>query len=155
MCRVLSPMREAGGGAMEFEEVRPFLEANHRGVVTTFQRNGAAQVSIVVCGPYQGDMALVSVRGNSAKVRNLRRDPRCTILTVTPDWRSYVVVEGQAQLKDARNTDAEELRLELRQVYRACGGGEHPNWNEYDQIMQQQDAVAVLVRSDRIYGLLR
>ena len=155
MCRVLSLMREAGGGAMEFEEVRPFLEANHRGVVTTFQRNGAAQASIVVCGPYQRDMALVSVRGNSAKVRNLRRDPRCTILTVTPDWRSYVVVEGQAQLKDARNTDAEELRLELRQVYRACGGGEHPNWDEYDQVMQQQDAVVVLVRPDRIYGLLR
>jgi hypothetical protein len=50
-------------GTMEFEEVRPFLEANHRGVVTTFQRNGAAQASIVVCGPYQGNMALVSVRG--------------------------------------------------------------------------------------------
>lgn len=139
---------------MEFEEVRPFLEANHRGVVTTFQRNGAAQASIVVCGPYQGNMALVSVRGNSAKVRNLRRDPS-TILTVAPDWRSYVVVEGQAQLKDARNTEAEELRLELRQVYQACGGGEHPNWNEYDQVMQQQDAVVVLVRPDRIYGLLR
>ncbi len=104
-------------GAMDFEEVRPFLEANHRGVVTTFQRNGAAQASIVVCGAYQGNMALVSVRGNSAKVRNLRRDPRCTILTVAPDWRSYVVVEGQAQLKDASNTEAEELRLELRQVY--------------------------------------
>jgi len=140
---------------MEFEEVRPFLEANHRGVVTTFQRNGAVQASIVVCGPYQGDLALVSVRGNSAKVRNLHRNPRCTVLTVSPDWRSYVVVEGQAQLQDAGNTEAEELRLKLREVYRACGGGEHPDWNEYDQVMRQQNAVVVLVRPERIYGLLR
>jgi PPOX class probable F420-dependent enzyme len=141
--------------AMEFEEVRPFLKANHRGVVTTFQRNGATQASIVVCGPYQGHMALVSVQGNSAKVRNLRRNTGCTVLTVTSDWRNYVVVEGQAQLKDARNTEAEELRQELREVYRACGGGEHPDWDEYDRVMREQGAVVVLVRPERIYGLLR
>ena len=71
---------------MDFEQARPFLENNHRGVVTTFQRNGAAQSSIVVCGAYQGYMALVSVQGKSAKVRNLRRDPRCwiTVLAYTP-----------------------------------------------------------------------
>lgn len=42
---------------MEFEEVRPFLEANHRGVVTTVRPRcgiGAVQASVVVCGPYQG-----------------------------------------------------------------------------------------------------
>jgi PPOX class probable F420-dependent enzyme len=140
---------------MEFAEVCPFLEVNHRGVVTTFQRNGAVQASIVVCGPYQSNIAFVSVRGNSAKIRNLRRDPHCTVLAVTADWRSYVVAEGEARLLDARNTETEELRLRLREVYRACGGGEHPDWAEYDQVMHQRDAVIVLVRPDRIYGLLR
>lgn len=140
---------------MEFEDVRPFLRVNHRGVVTTVRPNGAVQASVVVCGPYQDYLALVSVRGNAAKVRNLRRDPRCTVLTVAPDWRSYVVIEGQAQLLDAGNTEAEELRRCLREVYRACGGGEHPNWGEYDQVMRERGAVVVLVRPDRIYGLLR
>jgi PPOX class probable F420-dependent enzyme len=121
---------------MEFEEVRPFLESNHRGVVTTFQRNGAAQASIVVCGPYLGNMALVSVRGNSAKVRNLRRDPRCTVVATAADWRSYVVVEGQAQLLDYHNTDAEEMRQKLREVYRGCGDRDHPDWDEYDRTMR-------------------
>ena len=140
---------------MEFEAIRPFLEANHRGVVTTFQRNGAVQASVVVCGPYHDQVALVSVRGNATKIRNLRRDPRCTVLAVAADWRSYVVVAGQAQLLDASNTEAEELRRCLREVYRACGGGEHPDWEEYDRVMRERGAVVVLVHPDRIYGLLR
>jgi PPOX class probable F420-dependent enzyme len=140
---------------MEFQDIRPFLETCHRGVVNTLQPDGAVQSSIVVCGPFQDNMAFVSVRGNSAKVRNLRRNPRCTVLAVTPDWRSYAVVEGEARLLDAGNTGAEELRRLLRDVYRACGGGEHPDWEEYDRVMRQQAAVVVLVRPQRIYGLLR
>lgn len=140
---------------MEFEEVRPFLETNHRGIVSTFRRHGAMQCSVVVCGTYQGNATFVSVRGDSAKVRHLRRDPRCTVLAVTSDWRSYVVVEGQASLLDTRNTDAEELRLLLRDVYRACGDKDHPDWEEYDRAMRQQDAVVVLVHPDRVYGQLR
>ena len=140
---------------MNFEDIRPFQETTHRGVVTTFQSNGAAQASIVVCGAYQGSVAFVSIRGSSAKVRNLRRDARCTVLTVTEGWSSYTVVEGTAQISDAENTGPEELRMLLRSVYSACGGGEHPDWNEYDRVMREQNAVAVMVRPDRIYGLLR
>tara|TARA_B100001167_G_scaffold102205_1_gene62459 strand:+ start:148 stop:570 length:423 start_codon:yes stop_codon:yes gene_type:complete len=137
---------------MDFEDVRSFMESNHPGVITTQQRNGASQVSIVVCGAYQGNAAFVSVRGNSAKVRNLRRNPHCTVLSVTPDWRRFAVVEGQATLSDAGNTDAEELRVLLREVYRACGDKDHPDWEEYDRAMVQQEAVVVLVKPDRVYG---
>ena len=52
---------------MEFEQARPFMETNHRGVISTMQRNGAMQNSIVVCGAYQGTAAFVSVRGNSGQ----------------------------------------------------------------------------------------
>jgi PPOX class probable F420-dependent enzyme len=140
---------------MEFEEVRPFLQRHHRGVITTYQPNGAAHASIVVCGAYQGHAAFVIVRGTSVKVRNLRRDPRCTVLAVTADWRGWVTVEGTAQLFDATNTEAEKLRQLLRDVYRACGDKDHPDWDEYDQAMRQQEAVVVLVRPERVYGLMR
>ena len=106
----------------------------------------------MVCGAYQGNAAFVSVRGNSAKVRNLRRNLHCTVLSVTPDWRRFAVVEGQATLSDAGNTDAEELRVLLREVYRACGDKDHPDWEEYDRAMVQQEAVVVLVKPDRVYG---
>ena len=139
---------------MEFEQARPFMETNHRGVITTMQRNGAMQNSIVVCGAYQGNAAFVSVRGNSRKVRNLRREPRCTVMAVDADWRGCVMVEGQARLYDYRNTGSEEFRQMLREVYRACGDKDHPNWEEYDLAMVEQDAVVVLVSPDRVYGRL-
>ena len=140
---------------MTFDDVRPFLERHHRGVITTFQPDGSAHASIVVCGAYQGHAAFVIVRGNSVKARNLRQNPRCTVLAVTEDWRSWATVEGEAQLFDYRNTEAEKFRAMLRELFRACGDKDHPNWEEYDQAMRQQDAVAVLVRPQRIYGLLR
>jgi len=140
---------------MEFSEIQPFLETQHRGVVQTLQRNGAVQCSIVVCGHHQGNLAFVSVRGRSAKVRNLRRNPQCTVLAVDSNWRTYVVVEGQATLLDRRNTDHEELRVKLRELFRACGDRDHPNWEEYDRAMVEQDAVGVLVRPERVYGKLR
>ena len=140
---------------MNFEEGRPFMESHHQGVITTLQRNGASQVSIVVCGAYQGNAAFVSVQGSSAKVRNLRRNPQCTVLTVTPDWRSFVAVQGQATMYDAANTGAEELRVLMREVYRACGDKDHPDWEEYDRAMVQQEAVVVLVKPEQVYGRVR
>lgn len=140
---------------MEFEDVRPFMEQNHRGVITTYQSNGAMHTSIVVSGAYQGNAAFVIVYGKSVKTRNLRRDPRCTVMNVDNDWRNHAVVEGQAQLLDYHNTDAEELRVLLREVFRACGDKDHPDWEEYDQAMVQQDAVTVFVRPERVYGMLR
>jgi PPOX class probable F420-dependent enzyme len=137
---------------MDFEEARPFMEKNHRGVVTTYQRNGAMHTSIVVCGAYQGNAAFVIVHGKSAKTRNLSRDPRCTVMAVDNDWRRFSAVEGQAELLDYRNTPAEDFRVLLRDVYRACGDKDHPDWEEYDQAMVQQDAVVVLVKPDRVYG---
>ncbi len=140
---------------MEFRDYERFVQNNHRGVITTFQRNGAGHSSIVVCGAYQGKAAFVIVRGTSAKVRNLRRDNRCTVMAVADDWRSFAVVEGEAELKDYRNTDQEAMRVELREVYRACGDSDHPDWEEYDRAMVQQDAVIVLVTPQRVYGMIR
>ena len=140
---------------MKFEDVRPFMEKNHRGVITTYQRNGAMHNSLVSSGAYQGNAAFVVVYPNARKTRNLRRDSRCTVMTVDNDWRGHAVVEGQAQLFEARNTEAEKLRLLLREVYRACGDKDHPDWEEYDRAMVKQEAVVVLVKPERVYGYAR
>ena len=140
---------------MEFQDYERFVRNNHRGVITTFQRNGAAHSSIVVCGAYQGKAAFVIVRGTSAKARNLKRDNRCTVMAVGEDWRNFAVVEGEAEVKDYHNTEREEMRVELREVFRACGDHEHPDWEEYDEAMVNQDAVIVLVPPQRVYGQIR
>ena len=140
---------------MNIQDVASFLETNHRGVICTKQSNGATHSSIVVCGHYQGNVAFISVYPKSQKVKNLRRNPDCTVLSVTEDWRSYAVIEGVSNLYDYSNTDAETLRIMLREVYMTCGDVPHPNWDEYDEAMVKQDAVIVLVHPNKVYGLLR
>ena len=39
------------------DNVREFCTNNHRGVLTAFRRNGAAQMSIITCGAYQDGVA--------------------------------------------------------------------------------------------------
>ena len=41
-------------------------------------------------------------------------------MNVDNNWQNYAVVEGQAKLLDYHNTDAEELRALLREVFRAA-----------------------------------
>ena len=136
---------------MEFSEALPFLQANHRTVVTTFRRSGAPQMSIVQGGPYQGKMVFV-VRGNAAKLANLRRDPRCTVLAVSPEWSGWVAVEGTAATQGWDDTGPEELRLLLREVYRAAGG-DHPDYDEFDRVMREERRAVVMVTPENVYGL--
>ena len=76
---------------------REFLANHHNGALTTFRRNGAAQMSIVTCGLH-GDGVAFTTTADRAKLRNLGRNPRCTILVGTDDWRNFVVLEGEARL---------------------------------------------------------
>ena len=133
------------------DEVKAFVSQHHRGVLTTFRRNGAAQMSIVSCGLFRDDVAFTTT-ADRAKLGNLRRNLRCSLLVSQSDWWGYVVLEGQAVLLSPENTDAEELRLALRDVYRAAGGGEHPDWEEYDQAMRDQRRSVVIVVPQHIYG---
>ena len=137
---------------MTYEDILPFLETHPQAVMVTFRRNGAAQMSIVTCGPYQGGVAFTTTAGR-AKLTNLLRDPRCTIMVAKPDWRGYVVLEGTAYVKSTDRTDHEELRLALRDVYRAASGRDHPDWDDYDRAMVHDKRAAIIVRSDKVYGM--
>ena len=129
---------------------RAFLTENHRGVMAIFRKSGAAQLTLVSCGLY-GDGVAFTTKTDRAKLPNLRRNPRCTLLVSKPDWTGYMSLEGQAQLISLENTEAEDLRLILRDVYRVTGGGEHPDWDEYDQAMRDQGRLVVVVVPEHIY----
>lgn len=139
---------------MTFEDIKPFFEQNHRGVVTTRRRNGAVQASIVASG-VMGDAVVFVSRRDSAKIANIKRDPGCTVMATKADWSSYAVVEGTAEIRGWDNLDPEQLRLLLRDAYRACGSSEHPDWEEYDRVMRDERRSVVLVKPSHVYGMIR
>ena len=133
------------------EHIRKFVTDNHRGVVTAFRRNGAAQMSIVTCGAFRDGVAFTTT-ADRAKLGNLKRDPRCSLMVSKEDWWGFVVLEGRAQILGPDNTEAEELRLAFRDVYRAATGEEHSDWNDYDQAMVRDRRSIVIVVPDHVYG---
>ncbi len=133
------------------ESVKKFVSENHRAVLTTFRRNGAAQMSIVTTGAYS-DGAAFTTTEDRAKLSNLKRDPRCSLLVSHESWWGYVVLEGRARVMSPDNTDAEELRQALRDVYRAASGEEHSDWDEYDRAMVDDRRAAVVVVPEHVYG---
>ena len=133
------------------ENIRAFCTQTHRGVLTTFRRNGAAQMSIVTCGPLKDGVAF-TVTFDRAKFLNLKRDSRCSLLVSNEGWWGFVVLEGHAEIVSVDNTDADELRSVLRDTFRTAAAQEHPNWQEYDQAMIDDKRSAIIVVPERIYG---
>lgn len=81
---------------------RPLLDlvATHsHAVLTTIKRDGRPQLSNVL---YTWDpdtnTARISVTADRAKTRNAARDPRVSLHVSAPDFWSYAVVEGDAEL---------------------------------------------------------
>ena len=130
---------------------RAFLTEQHHAVLSTFRRDGAAQLSIVTCGLWRDGAAFTTTEAR-AKLRNLRRDPRCSLLVSKESWWGYLVLEGRAVLLSRDNTSAEALRVALREVYQAAAGKEHPDWDDYDAAMVRERRAVVLVPGDRVYG---
>jgi hypothetical protein len=68
----------------------------------------------------------------------------------------WATVEGCAELAGPDDpqpwlTDAEQLRLLLREVFTAAGGT-HDDWDEYDRVMAEQRRTVVLVAPTRVYS---
>ena len=133
------------------DNLKRFVAENRRGVLTTFRRDGSAQMSIITCGPYREGVAFTTTE-DRAKLRNLRRNPRCSLLVARENWSAYIVLQGTAQLISPGSSDPEELRLALRDVYRTAAATEHPNWDEYDQAMGEQRRSAIIVVPEHLYG---
>ncbi len=133
------------------DRVIEFVSDNHQAVLTTFRKNGAAQMSIVTVGSY-GDGVGFTTTEDRAKLRNLVRESCCSLLVSKSDWWGYIVLEGHAKVLRRGESDDDELRDALRGIYRAASGQEHPDWEEYDRAMIEDRRAAVIVVPDHVYG---
>jgi PPOX class probable F420-dependent enzyme len=126
-------------------------------VLSTTRADGSVQSSVVNAGvlrhPVTGDevVGLVAA-GGTKKLRNLRADPRATIV-VRAGWQ-WATVEGTAELVGPDDAvvgvDDEARRVLLQDVFRAAGGT-HDDWDAYDRAMADERRTAVLIVPTRTY----
>ena len=127
-------------------------------VVSTVRGDGTVQASLVNAGlvahPVTGEPTLAFVTYGRVKLANLRARPQIAV-TFRNGWR-WATVEGNAELAGPDDpqswlTDADQLRLLLRNVFTAAGGT-HDDWEAYDATMVEQRRTAVLVAPTRVYS---
>jgi PPOX class probable F420-dependent enzyme len=124
-------------------------------VVVTLRRDGEPSTSVVNAGvlpqPLTGEPVVGFVaQGGSAKLANLRRHPRAT-LVFRAGWE-WVAVAGAAELAGPDDAlpglDAGAVPRLLRDIFHAAGGT-HEDLDEYDRVMAAERRAAVLVRPER------
>jgi PPOX class probable F420-dependent enzyme len=110
-----------------------FVRPRHHLVLMTTRADGTPQASPVTGGVDADGRIVVSSYPERAKVHNLRRNPRCSVLVLSDDFGgAWVQVDGQGEVLDL--PDALEPLVEYFRVI----SGEHPNWDEYRAAMTEQ-----------------
>src|SRR4051812_17211818 len=106
-----------------------------RGVFATLKADGRPQLSTIdFCYDAGARIARISTIDGSAKVVNLRRDPRASLYIGSAALGSYAVAEGAAELSPVSAAVDDTTVEELVDVYRRIQG-EHPDWDDYRAAM--------------------
>jgi PPOX class probable F420-dependent enzyme len=126
---------------------------NSLGVLATIKRDGRPQLSHVT---YHFDarnlVVEVSITEPRAKTRNLRRDPRASLLVSSDDGWSYAVAEGDAILTPPATSEHDETVEGLIALYRSIAG-EHPDWEDYRRAMVTDRRVLLRMPVTHLYGM--
>jgi PPOX class probable F420-dependent enzyme len=104
------------------DEVRSVLSEGHLGHLTTLNRDGSPQVTVVWIGVEDDEIVCAHLMEHQ-KVRNMRRDPRVALSLVTGGRNEmgldeYLVVAGHARITEG---GAPELLQRLAVTYLGPG----------------------------------
>jgi PPOX class probable F420-dependent enzyme len=120
-----------------------FVRDRHHVVLVTHKRDGSPQLSPVTAGVDGEGRVVVATYPERAKVHNLRRDPRTSLLVLSDDWDgAWVQCDGTAEVLDV--PEAVEPLVEYFRVI----AGEHDDWDEYRQAMVDQGKCLLRVTLD-------
>jgi uncharacterized protein len=134
---------------MNHDEALTYLRNNSRAVLTTIKRDGQPQMSLVDYGVDADGLIRIQVTQPAAKTKNIRRDPRVSLSVIGENWYQYIVVEGTADLIE------DDPLPTLRETYELIGGKPHPDWDEFNQAMIDEQQVVMTIEIERLYPLDR
>ncbi len=128
---------------MDIDEARDFIRLNHSAVLATYRSDGRPQMSPVGAAIDDDGRVVISSRETAYKVKNLRRDPRVSVLVTKANSWDWVQVDGTAHVLSL--PDAMEPLVEH---YRSVAG-EHPDWDDYRAAMERERRLLIRVDIER------
>ena len=139
---------------MELADALTFASSSHNGVLVTLKRDGRPQLSNISYAVVDGTIG-ISITDGRAKTKNLRRDPRGSLYVSSPDFWSYVVLEGDVELSSVAATPDDETVEQLITLFHAVQNKEHPDWDEYRDTMVNDERLIAWLRPTHAYGFTR
>jgi len=135
------------------DKLLALIADNSLGVLATLKRDGRPQLSHVTYHFEPRTMTIeVAITEARAKTRNLRRDPRASLLVSSDDGWSYAVAEGDAALSPPAADRYDETVESLITLYRNIAG-EHPDWDDYRTAMVTDRRVHLRMAVGHLYGM--
>jgi len=129
---------------VERAELNDFIRPRHHGVLLTNRRDGWPQSSLVSMGLDDEGRIVVSSYPERAKVHNLRRDPKASMVVQSNEWNGeWVQVDGAAEVIDL------PAALDGLCDYFRVISGEHPDWDEYREAMSAQGKCLIRLTIER------
>jgi PPOX class probable F420-dependent enzyme len=129
------------------------ISGNSLGTLATIKRDGRPQLSNVTYYFDPRKLTIqVSITEPRAKTRNLRRDPRASLLVTADDGWSYAVAEGNASLTPPAASEHDDTVEALIVLYRNIAG-EHPDWDDYRRAMVTDRRVVMTLPISHMYGM--
>jgi PPOX class probable F420-dependent enzyme len=111
------------------------------GVLVTLKRDGRPQLSNVTYVYDAGRNRIrVSLTDGRAKTKN------------GPNGRSYLVLEGKAELSAVAQNPNDDTVEGLVDYYRTASG-EHPDWDDYRRAMVAEGRLLLTMTVDHAYGM--
>ncbi|MCE6998655.1 PPOX class F420-dependent oxidoreductase [Saccharothrix sp. S26] len=121
-------------------------------VLATIKADGRPQLSPIMPAYDRDANAIrVSTTEGTAKVANLRRDPRVALEVTSSDGWEWATVEGTATITGPGD-DPNGPEVEALVEYYRAAAGEHPDWDEYRSAMVADRRVLLTISIDKVYG---
>ncbi|MDQ1747093.1 MAG: hypothetical protein QOD07_1356 [Frankiaceae bacterium] len=137
------------------DRLEQLLGDRGRAVLATLKTDGRPQLATIdFCYDAEARVARISTVDGSAKVANLRRDPRASLYVGSADLASYAVAEGEVEISAVAAAADDATVEELVDVYCRIQG-EHPDWPDYRAAMVRDRRLVLRLNVTRFYGLVR
>jgi PPOX class probable F420-dependent enzyme len=129
------------------------------GALAALKRNGRPQLSMVNFALDRSSPTAptvrVSVVDGRAKVANLLRDPRGSLMVTSASGWSYAVLEGDVEFSPVAAARDDDTVNELVELFTTIRGEEHSDWDDYRRAMVEDGRRILRLRVTRVYGLIQ
>jgi|TARA_X000001036_G_scaffold414297_1_gene429356 PPOX class probable F420-dependent enzyme len=138
---------------MDLEQALAWASEKNHGILITIRKDGRAQSSDISFTLIDQKFC-ISATASRAKTQNLLRDERAVLHITSPETWSYVSFDGKVEVTPTAQTLNDEINKELAEIYQRILGEEHPNWDEFQQAMIEDNRLVLRFVPHSAVGML-